>query len=326
MRDVNRYFLQDAPRMLAAGIQRVLRRGTPPVTLAAAAPTTLVEGIHAVMPAGWRLEGVYPAASAWAAAAMSRWKGANGNTGTVSIRDGLFSGALTVHAGVIVGVRKGPREADSELPEHLPHLVVDDGAGELAARYATRLSPDRAPMLAMSGAIRARAAGNRRAALVMSAAAALILATAAGVEMLGARRHLRSLTRQRASLAPAIARAISDRDAVNALEERLAELARLEAGQSDWTQVLAVIGDGLPRDAYLEELRAAQDSVTLSGTGTDAAAVLQALRGLSGVAGIKLNSPIERLASAGTQGAERYSVTLTIAQPASPKAGLVEHK
>lgn len=308
-RDASRYFPVGRGEHVADG-EPLGRSGSPRPLLAAAAPAPLLEVVLAAFTeAGWKIESVVPAVAAWASAVGPA-------EGFLAIRSTGVVHILRFEQRRLAEVRRlplsaGPAELGALLGiERAPVVHGEDDAARLAAAHAPRaLGPELLPERVH--AARA-AAGRRRLWRAVAAAAALALASA-GIELWGLRRELAALTAERARIAPAVATAMADREALGTLAERVQSLRSLAASAPRWSEVLADLAEALPDDASLLSFRGRGDSLGIEGVALHAAEVFTLLQSAPGIVGVRADAPIRQETAAGRPTVERFAVLAQLA-------------
>ncbi len=144
----------------------------------------------------------------------------------------------------------------------------------------------------------------RRSWWTFGAAAALAMGTVA-LQEVDVRRELAAVRAERAALAPRL------RPASSAGSGRDEQLSALSAPR--WSRVVAAIGDALPPDASVTNLRAHADTVVVEGIATRATAAFDALASASWVQRIVASAPIRRDVSDDGTVTEKFEFTITMA-------------
>ncbi len=317
-RDAARYFPTGRTPHVAGG--EPLGRGSPAPVLAAVAASDLVEAIvRAVVAAGWELDSLVPAECAWL---PGRGRGRGRERATLIIPLGAVVEVLRVQDGAPVAVRRVPAAAASapdlvaELSREGETVRVLDDPQRAAAAGAVRA---RDPELVPERVAAERRRGARRLTLRLAAAALGLLVVAAALDLWGASRQLAAVAGRRAALRADVAVVLTRQDTLESLTARHAALARLDAGATRWSEVLADFSDYLPRDAHFVVFRGRADSVGLEGIAQHAAGVFAALRRAGRVAGVRADAPIrQEPARPGAPPVERFAVAARLAGEAAP--------
>jgi len=275
-RDARRYFVGLA-EPLVVGSRLVGGR-----VVAAAASAAIVTSVEAgVAAAGWSLGAIVPAHSAWVGGVRRRWpEHANGQV-TVSLP----------HATEVLTLAQGQIAERRRLRTSPAHEALITNPVAFAARYASSAA---GPELLSMERRTQRAKTAHRMVRVLWVVAAACLMLAAGVDYWGLSKALARVQARRASLAPAVTRAMARRDSLEALETGLTTIQNLTVTSPRWSTFVTDLADFLPRDAHLVTLRAAGDSAALEGVAQQSAGVFDALQQMRTLAGVRASAPIQR--------------------------------
>lgn len=303
-RDAARYFLTREPQVVAV-YPLGARRASPRPVMAAAMSARIVDAIEAAASeSGWRIRAMVPAHAAWLAAAHERWPRKFASNGTLVCVEHGCAESMRIEAGRIVGVRRASAAPDVTTVEP-PGVGAGAKPALVAAQFASRarilpLVPER-----FIAAERRRAA---RSAQRLAAAAAAVLIASAAIEYWGAAREVRALEAQRTEIREVVRAVRETRDAIAAVESRLATLDRLERSAPRWSSVIAGVAEHLPVDAYLSAFRARADTLLLEGVAQQAAGVFEAMQHAPGVAAVRADAPIRQELRDGTEPVERFAL------------------
>lgn len=306
----------DARRVIGRNASRYFSHATEPLTmslrrmekgwLVAAAPASIVSAIHeAAKKHRWDVDAIVPAHAAWARAG-----------------DGLLEIALEgerivleVATGALARVRRF--RPDAVVPEELAkrRVVAADSAGAaaLAASHATRVTAlDLVPDQVRDSRMR----GARRLGWAISGAAAAMLLVAAVSTFWGEHRELAALRAQRETLGSRVQEALSNRESLLTVAEKVNFLAALERSAQPWSTVVARVAEALPGDASLIAFRAEADSVSLEGQARDASGVFAAMRSTPGFLAVRASAPVRQEGGgAGAPVVERFTMAARLDAP-----------
>lgn len=328
-RNASRYFV-GARTPQTVGALRVGRRvrGAPTPVIAAAAPVRLVSMIRAAAAqAGWAVDSIAPAESAWAAATLALWptfvrQTAFGvvtheeRTDLLQLENGRLVGVRRFRAGaadaamivdtIAPGARVGVAGTDTERRALTTALAglglnVSSPSGEwmLAAERGDLLAAHFAgssagPVLRAEDSIQVERARVRKATLATLGAAAALLVLAALVELWGVHRQLRLVQEERARIRPALSSTLIGRTTVDATYRRLAVLSGVERSMPHWSDVITTLTDAIPDDAHLTAIRAREDSLVIDGLAVHAARVFDGLEVIPDLFDVKAAAPVRR--------------------------------
>lgn len=206
-------------------------------------------------------------------------------------------------------------EALGATPDELgPARVPFAGSAEALAAFGAALPAARRHDLRPE-AHRApsRRAARRRTAVLLAGAAALAAVAAAA--------HLRALeeagdraARMRATLRPGVESVLRTRAEIDSVRARLAALDRAEAARQRWVPFFARLGEVLPRDAYVQSLRAEGGTeVSIEGYARSASSLVLALGRAADLRGVRFTSSVQREQ---TPAGERERFSLRFGAPA----------
>jgi hypothetical protein len=330
-RGASRYFVgARGPQVVGASPINRRRRGELQPVVAAAASARLVESIRsATQDAGFTIEAIAPAESAWASAAFALWPAFARQSafailcqddrthvleldgkrlvGVRRFRDGSADAQLiadTVTAGARVGIAGDSRARHAlaaALNVHAVNASVASGAGEwasasehpdlLAAHFA---GGDAGPSLRAENDVATEQAGARRIAWSIAGAAAALLLFSAGIELWGVKRQLAQVRAERERLRPELASTLVGRSTVDATYRELSALNTIERSAPHWSSVLVTLSESVPEDSYLTTIRAREDSLIIDGMAPHAKKVFDAMQTTSGLLDVKASAPVRR--------------------------------
>ena len=328
-RGASRYFVgARGPQVVGASPTTRRRRGEMLPVVAAAASARLIEAIRsAAEGAGFTIESIAPAESAWASAAFALWPAfarqpsfaiicqddrthvleLDGKrlVGVRRFRDGSDDAQLiadTVTTGARVGIA-GDSRARHELAAALNVYGVNasvaggewSSASErpevLAAHFA---GGDAGPTLRADNEVAIERAGARRLAWSLAGAAAALLFLSAGIELWGVKRQLTQVRAERERLRPELASTLLGRSTVDATYRELSSLNAIERAAPHWSSVLVTLSESVPEDAFLTAIRAREDSLIIDGMAPHAKKVFDAMQSTSGLLDVKASAPVRR--------------------------------
>lgn len=327
-RDASRYFVT-ARGAQVVGVSlpaRRPRRGPVPV-VATASPARLVAAIRgAAQQAGWIVDTIAPAETAWTAAAFSLWPVLAKQGGYALVAHDDRTDLLQFDGGRLAGVRRfrsGAADAamvvDSIGPSARVGIIGAPGPARdlsaglaslgtsavratdgmstaerpdaLAARYA---GSSVGPTLRGEDSVASERAGARKAAWIVAAAAVVLFAASAGIELWGVRRQLAQVRAEREALRSQLAATMVGRTTVDATYRHLVALNQIESTSPRWSSVIATLSQSVPEEAYLTAIRARQDSLVVDGLAGHAARVFDALERTRGFIDVKSAAPVRR--------------------------------
>jgi hypothetical protein len=349
-RNATRYFVNArVPQVVGAARIGRARRGGPGPVMAAAASSRLVAAIHAAAAdAGWVIESIAPAESAWAAASSTLWPGFARDAAYAVVAHDDRTDVLQLERGQLVSVRRfrggaadAPMIADSVGPAARVGLagepsqrralaasleqfgirplapapqsaVLADGGDLLAAQFA---GADAGPVLRSEDSAAADRASTSRIAARFAGAAAALLVLAAGIELWGVKHELREIRDERAALRGQIAATLVGRTTLDATYRQVAALNAIERTAPRWSAVIASLSEAIPEDAYLTAIRARQDSLMVDGLGEHAARVFDALNGTAGLTEVRAAAPVRREAQDDGPALEHFTIAARVEPP-----------
>lgn len=332
-RGAGRYFVT-ARQPHLVGIVRGGRvsRGAPRRVVAAAAPARLIALIHAAARnAGFTVDGIGPAESAWSAAATTFWPAFERGTACVAVSHADRTDLLRLQGGRLAAVRRfragaldaemiaaAIRGEDASQPARLAAFGVrdqrsavvralaaigitvtvpsdDGGAASNPSAIAAAFAVPASGPLFRTEDVRASSRGDAWRATRLVAAAALILVMfGAAMQLWGVRRQLQAVRDQRASLAPRLSTTLAGRSSLETAYRMVSALSVAQRGVPEWSRTLVGLSDAVPDDAYLTAFRTRGDSVIVEGLAVHASAVFDAMEQLPGLANVRAASPVRR--------------------------------
>jgi Tfp pilus assembly protein PilN len=296
--------------------------------VAAAASARLVDAIRsAAANAGFTIETIAPAETAWASAAFALWPVFSRQSafavlcqqdrtyvleldskrlvGVRRFRGGsadaqLIADTVTTHARVgIAGDSRARHELGAALNVHGINASVASGEWSAAAELPEVLAAHFAggsagPALRAENDVVTERADARRVAWSMAGAAAALLLLSAGIELWGVKRQLAAVRAERARLRPEIASSLVGRSTVDATYRELSALNAIERAAPHWSSVIVTLSESVPEDAFLTTIRARDDSLIIDGMAPHAKKVFDAMQSTSGLLDVKANAPVRR--------------------------------
>ncbi len=330
-RGASRYFVgARGPQVVGATIASRRRRGELLPVVAAAASARLVDAIRsATESAGFAIESIAPAESAWASAALALWPAFSRQSAFVVLCQEDRTHLLELDGKRLVGVRRfragsadaqliadtvtpgarigiaGEARARHELAAALNvygvNASVASGSGEwssvserpelLAAHFA---GGSAGPVLRAENDVVTERAGARRLAWRIAGAAAALLLLSAGIELWGVKRQLAAVRAERERLRPEIASTLVGRSTVDATYRELSALNAIERSSPHWSSVLVTLSESVPEEAFLTAIRAREDSLIIDGMAPHAKKVFDAMQSTSGLLDVKASAPVRR--------------------------------
>src|SRR5947207_7801296 len=130
-RNAGRYFVNARGMQIGGAAATRRARGKPAPAIAAAAPVRLVAAIQAAArDAGWTVETIAPAESAWAAAAVALWPTLARKASHLLVTHDDRTDLLRLDAGRLAGVRRfRAGAADADLVADAIREVADVSGG-----------------------------------------------------------------------------------------------------------------------------------------------------------------------------------------------------
>ena len=328
-RDASRYFVQArGPQVVGVSLPARRPRRAPVPVVAAAAPVRLINAIRgAAQQAGWSVEAIAPAETAWTSAAFALWPVLARQGGHALVAQDDRTDLLRFDGGRLSGVRRfRPGASDAAMivdsiggpSARVGVLGATGPARELAAALASfGLSAVRAgdtgsasdrpdvlaarfagsslgPVLRGEDSFALERAGAHKAAWIVAAAAVVLFIAAAGIELWGVRRQLAEVRAERAALRPQLAATMVGRTTVDATYKHLLALNQVESASPRWSSVIATLSQSVPEEAYLTAIRARQDSLVVDGLAGHAARVFDAIERTRGFTDVKSAAPVRR--------------------------------
>ena len=223
------------------------------------------------------------------------------------------------NAGITLRIRRPPKESrgaettltDSQFAQVLAEL-------RRPKRNYTGVPTDLAELLIAlreTGA-RPQEIATQRAALRWAAFSVGLLLMAAIISVTGDTRRLARVHADRAALRPPLESALIQRDSLTRITTRLTAL-RAFGDTPSLTAAIVAIGDALPADASVIQLRASGDTIYLNGEADHAAAALTALAQSPALRGVRLDAPIQQAMENGEVVGERFSIVARLASPSA---------
>jgi len=351
-RDASRYFVH-ARGAQVVGVSLPARRPrrAPVPVLAAAAPARLISAIRgAAQQAGWVIDTIAPAETAWTGAAFALWPVLMKQGGHALVAHDDRTDLLQFDGGRLAGVRRfrsggsdaamiadsiaggpaarvgivGAPGPSRELAAALASLgisavramdaAVSDRPDAFAARFA---ASGTGPVLRGEDSVAAERTSARRAAWIVAAAAVVLFATAAAIELWGVRRQLAQVRAEREALRPQLAATMVGRTTVDATYRHLLTLNQIESTSPRWSSVIATLSQSVPEEAYLTAIRARQDSLIVDGLAGHAARVFDALERTRGLIDVKSAAPVRRELQEDGPALEHFTIAARV-EPVRP--------
>jgi Tfp pilus assembly protein PilN len=319
--------------------------------VATAAPARLIAAIRsAAQQAGWTVDTIAPAETAWAAAAFALWPVLAKQGGHALVAHDDRTDLLHLDGGRLAGVRRfragaadAAMVADTigptgrvgilgaigparELAAALASFGISavrgtestnslDQPDALAARFA---ASDVGPVLRGEDSVAAERAGARKAAWIVAGAALVLFAASAGIELWGVRHQLAQVRAEREALRPQLATTMVGRTTVDATYRHLVTLNQVESMSPRWSSVIATLSQSVPEEAYLTAIRARQDSLIVDGLAGHAARVFDALERTRGFLDVKAAAPVRRELQEDGPALEHFTIAARVETPKAP--------
>jgi hypothetical protein len=354
-RNASRYFVNArTPQIVGASGAKRRARGKPSPVVAATASARLVAMIRvAAEQAGWTVDSVSPAESAWAAGALALWPAFARQNAYALIAHEDRTDLLQIEDGRLIGVRRfrggsadasmiadavgptarigvagstGARRAISAALAAL-NVTVSSPSGEwsaaaddadvLAAQFA---GSDVGPTLRTEGAVAADRASARKMTWIITGATAAMLVVAAGIQLWGVHHQLALVRAERERLRPQLSTTLVGRTTVDATYRHLASLASAERAAPRWSSVIASLSEAVPEEAHLTAIRARGDSLIVDGLAQHAARVFDALEKTHGLVDVRAASPVRRELQDGGSTLDHFVIGARVVKPSGPEA------
>ncbi|MEO7084571.1 MAG: PilN domain-containing protein [Gemmatimonadaceae bacterium] len=349
-RDAGRYFVNArTPQVIGASFSAKRSRKGPSAVVAVAAAARLVASIRAAASvAGWTIEEIGPAETAWVGAAVSMWPAFakqnayaviahDDRTDLLQIDSGRLSGVRRFRAGAVdapmiadvVGPSarlgaagaSGPRKAIIAALSSLrvtvatptgEHASGTDDSDVLAAQFA---GSDAGPLLRTEAAVAGQTARARRMMWSILGAAAALLVAAAVVELVGVHHQLDVVRAERAAIKPQLSATLVGRTTVTGTYTQLTALDSIERNAPQWAVIIGTLGDAVPDGAHLTAIRARDDSLIVDGLALRAKPVFDALESTQGLLDVRASSPVRRELQDDGQALEHFTIAARVARP-----------
>lgn len=308
-----------------------------------AASSRLLNVVHSsAEAAGWSVEAIHPAESAWGAAAVE-WTKRGANSAQLLIARAEHVELLQIERGQLAVVRRfrsgtidieriaeacsiqggtvllaglpGPRSAFSSAlasrglaartPAGTSADLVDD-ADALAAAYADTAL---APTLVTDTVRAARARRARTFTTRAAVAAGMLLLMAGALQLWDVRRELAVVRAERDALRPQLSTTLVGRTTVETAFRQLAVLAEAGLDAPQWSVVIGGISRELPFESYLTGFRGRADTVGIDGLALHAARVFDAVEAVPQLSSVRASAPVRRETSADGEALERFQLT-----------------
>ncbi len=361
-RAAGRYFVTARQPQIIGIAQRersTRKPGAARHVVAAAAPARLIAAIRgAAREAGWAVESIAPAESAWASTATAFWPTFGSGVALVVVAHRDRTDLLRLERGRLASVRRfRPASDDGDAIAVALRGARDDAAAKIAilgardersemvralvARGIDAIAPDprpgRAPdpeILAAEFAVGAsgpafrtedaRAAWSAaawRATALVAAAAAVIIVAGAALKLWGVHRQLEMVRAQRAQLASRLSATLIGRTSVEAVTRNVGGLNAVERSAPAWAQTLVRLTTAIPDGAYLTAFRTRGDSIVVEGLAEQASDVFNAMEQIPQLANVRAGAPVRRELQDDTTPLERFTIIALQPSPSALVAG-----
>ena len=354
-RNASRYFVNArTPQIVGASGAKRRARGKPSPVVAATASARLVAMVRvAAEQAGWAVESVSPAESAWAAGAVALWPAFARQNAYALIAQDDRTDLLQIEDGRLIGVRRfrggsadAPMIADAVGPTAKIGVAGSSGArrtisAALAALNVTVSSPsgewaaaaeepdvlaaqfagtDVGPTLRTEGAVAADRASARKMTWIIAGATAAMFVIAALIQLWGVHHQLALVRAERERIRPQLSSTRVGRTTVDATYRHLASLAAAERAAPRWSSVIASLSESVPEEAHLTAIRARNDSLIVDGLAQHAARVFDALEKTHGLTDVRAASPVRRELQDGGSTLDHFVIGARIVKPSAAEA------
>jgi len=284
----------------------LLEKGSPSKYLAAAASARMIDVIvRTARDAGWNIATIGPVQAAWTEAANRRWPALRKTADEVVVPwNGQFE-VLQIEAGKLVGTRRYRAE---DLPSVVRQHTLDR-PDESAAAFA----PQARGLEILPEVEYIRRAVARRKVLtrtIVGAVAAVAL-IAAGV-LWHARRELNNVIQERAALRASVAQVTGAQNDIAVLTGPVSALERIETNAPLWSDVFVDVSTNLPKDAYILNFRAREDSLAADGLAARGATVFENMSGAVLIDSVRSAGPIRRQVRPGAKPMDQFTLTARV--------------
>jgi len=350
-RNASRYFVNArGPQIVGASAAARRVRGRPAPVVAAAASTRLVVSIRAAaQQAGWTVEGVSPAESAWAGAALALWPAFarqnsyaliahDDRTDLLQLEEGRLAAVRRFRAGSadaamiadtvgpsarvgIAGTPTARRELNVALTGQ--GLTTSGPSGEwaaaaergdlLAAQFA---GGEVGPTLRTESSIALERDNARKATWTILGTAAALFVVAALIQLWGVHHQLDIVRAERAKIRPQLSSTLVGRTTVEATYRHLAALSDAERSAPQWSGVIGQLSESVPEGAYLAAIHARGDSLLVDGLAAHAARVFDALEKTHGLIEVRAASPVRRELQDGGGTLDHFTISARVPRQA----------
>jgi Tfp pilus assembly protein PilN len=352
-RNASRYFVNARGAQVVGSASAGRRvRGAPAPVVATSASARQVAMIRtAAQQAGWTIESVAPAESAWAAGMLTMWPASArqpawgivaqlDRTDVMQFEGGRLVGVRRFRAGAadaarivdaigpsarvgIVGAAAPRRElAGAMSGRGITGTPVTGGWSApaelpelLAAHFAGR---EIGPVLRGEETLAVERARGRRAAWLVAAAAVVVLALSAAVELWGVHRQLVAVRAERERIRPQIASTLIGRTTVDAASRNLALLNAVERDAPRWSSIITTLSQAITEDTYLTAIRARKDSIVVDGLAEHASRVFDALQRSNVVVDVKAAAPVRRELQDDGTALDHFTIAARVPPPKAP--------
>jgi hypothetical protein len=335
-------------------------RRTGVVVAAAAPARLVNAILDAAHVAGWSVGSIAPAHAAWAAGARAQWSQLSRESAQLAVLREDATELIRIERGVIAASRQfaggsatrldplveavadpgdgaGPMPLLTIGPDDRRNALVaplsDRGIvlGERPARWRAMAESPEAMAAAFAGDARGfdllpqsahavRDHRTRRTAAWLMAAAVLLFIVGAGARLWDAKRELAAIEVKRAEIHDAVGEVIAARGMIDGIQRRIMALAPLEADATHWSVILAEVAARLPRDAFLDNVRGASDTLLVEGLAGRAASTFAALERAPSIRSVQPAGAIRRELTADGVPVERFSIAARLTGPDSAGA------
>ena len=354
-RNASRYFVNArTPQIVGASGAKRRARGKPSPVVAATASARLVAMIRvAAEQAGWAVESVSPAESAWAAGALALWPSFSRQNAYALIAHDDRTDLLQIEDGRLIGVRRfrggsadasmiaeavgptarigvaGSTGARRTISAALAALNVTvstpsgewsaaaDDADVMAAQFA---GTDVGPTLRTESAVAADRASARKTTWIIAGAAAAMFVVAGLIQLWGVHHQLAQVRAERERIRPQLSSTLVGRTTVDATYGHLASLVASERAAPRWSSVIASLSESVPEEAHLTAIRARSDSLIVDGLAEHAARVFDALEKTHGLIDVRAASPVRRELQDGGSTLDHFVIGARVAKPSPAEA------
>jgi hypothetical protein len=345
-RGASKYFVgARQPQIVSVSRAARASRTVPSVAVAAATPVRLIAALRAAATAaGFTIDAIGPAESAWAAAATSQWPAMNSGNAAVLVSHADRTDLLRLESGRLSALRRfraGAADVESiaaAIRENAPGGSVRVAAlgaaneraglvqalasrgitaqtqtdrstgGEADALAAMYAAPSSGPVFRTEDLRVARRAAAWRATAAVAAAACVLIVAGAAIHLWGLHRQLDILRAERNQIAPRLSATLIGRTSVENVSRSVTALNDIERVSPRWAQAISRLSNTVPEAAYLTAFRTRGDSLIIEGLAEQASDVFNAIERVPSLANVRAGAPVRREVQSDTTPLERFTI------------------